>query len=105
MTYPQPLPWTEAPVSSARLAKALLCVVRTDAPGIYRVFSPSGEAYGVQTIALDMPLCDCADAIFRDCLCAHAIAALIHARSPRILRALAAWHRTQVATVPESLLV
>jgi hypothetical protein len=85
------LPWTEAPISSARLPKAWQCVVRQYARGEYLVYSPSGERYVVQTRSVTMPLCECAAHAFREDLCVHAVAVLLHERRPHVLQAVTDW--------------
>jgi hypothetical protein len=67
-------------------------------PGVFVVFSPSGAAYTVQVAFRDAPLCECGDHLYRDALCAHALAVMLRTRVPRIVAAIARWRLRPATT-------
>lgn len=80
-------PWRFAEVEPTRLARAFeLRVDDVLDTGIYAVHSPqSGERHYVNLADPDCPACDCGDHVFRERLCAHALAAMLYEEDQRLL--------------------
>lgn len=87
-TSVEPRPWRHAEVGAERLTRALeLTVTDVLDTGVYAIVSPqSGDTHYVNLRDIDCPACDCGDHIYRERLCAHALAAMLFEEDPRLER-------------------
>lgn len=107
VTHP-PINFAELTIDPVRLEKALGLTVEpfeghdpetgevVPQPGCYSVgpVSPQSEkqgvvGYWVDLYSHDVPRCDCGDHTYRDTICKHMIACLLHEGNPHVVRALA----------------
>jgi hypothetical protein len=82
-------PWREAPILPTRLARAVNLRVTVPAhPGEPYLVDGGDEPHWVNLAAVDEPACDCGDHLFRENLCAHALAVLLHQKDARVVCAM-----------------
>lgn len=70
-------PWREAPIDRKRLRRSqMMTILRASTRDTFIALSPSGESYWVNLRDDAESICDCADHLYHEVLCAHALAAL-----------------------------
>lgn len=81
-------------IDPERFDRAMALLPEAMANGQYRVRKandPKSDPHNVDLFSADLPRCDCGDHLWREQLCKHILACLIHLNHPAVAPAIVRW--------------